>query len=60
MKIISLKNQVMTPTEYLTYDKADRITEIVNNKPKLVDLFLEVCESIEDHELILIETHVKE
>ncbi len=60
MKVLSLQTQYETQKTSTAADKIKRLQEAMNKNPKLADLFLKVSDSIEDQELVLIDTHPEE
>lgn len=57
MKVLNLQTQHELQKPDVAIDKAKRVSELMNSNPELADLFLKVSDSIEDQELILIDTH---
>lgn len=60
MKVLSLQTQHEPRKANSTSEKAKRVYELINSNPELADLFLKVSDSIDDQELILIDTHPDE
>lgn len=60
MKVLSLQTQLESHKAATASEKAKRISELLNSNPKLADLFIELSDSIDDQELILIDTHPDE
>lgn len=58
MKVLSLRTHLKSKKESsASSDKAKRVYELMSTNPELADLFLKLSDSIDDQELILIDTH---
>jgi hypothetical protein len=57
MKVLSLQTHYEPDKVKSSSEKAKRVYDLINGNPALADLFLKVSDSIDEEELILIDTH---